>query len=57
MQCPVVITPDGKITTKAKASLSALAKEIDSWQLQPTRYFMSQEDFDDIVRFRWGSGK
>lgn len=55
MQCPVVITPDGKITTKAKASLSALAKEIDSWQLQPTRYFMSQEDFDDIVR--WGSGK
>lgn len=55
MQCPVVITSDGKITTRAKANLGALFKEIDGWSLQPTRYFMSEQDFEDIVK--WGSGK
>lgn len=55
MQCPVVITPDGKITTKAVANLRALKNEIDSWSLQPTRYYMTRQDYDDIVK--WGSGK
>jgi len=50
MQCPIVITPDGKITSKATANLRSLKREIDSWSLQPTRYYMAQRDYDDIVK-------
>lgn len=55
MQCPIVITPGGKIASRESASLRALLKEIDSWPLQVTKYFMSPQDYDDIVK--WGSGK
>lgn len=31
------------------SDLRAMMKQIDGWAIQPTKYFMSQSDYDDIL--------
>jgi hypothetical protein len=57
--CVIVINSEGEIglredATFGRNSLKQIQNEIEKWDLQPTRYIMSQQDYDDIVK--WGSG-
>jgi hypothetical protein len=57
MKCPFVIGTDGKIhdTNEYGSSMSRAVKllrhQIRGWQLQPRKYFMSEDAFNDIVSF------
>lgn len=58
MKCPLVITPDGKLIAEAHYALGQSIRQMRHWLdktgLRPTKYFMNQADWDDIVK--WGTG-
>lgn len=47
----IIISSENEVISRGELSfLRSLKKAVDSWNLQPTKLFMNQADYEDILK-------